>query len=56
MHQTGGGRSVMGKGKEPKPSRADIRHWNKTKDKPLEAFCPACKVWYPQSSNAHAGH
>lgn len=41
---------------EPKPSRADIRHWNRTKDKPPEAFCPKCAVWYPSSSDAHAGH
>jgi len=41
---------------EPKPTRADIRHWNKTKDKPLEAYCTKCEVFYPQTSNAHAGH
>lgn len=41
---------------EPKPTRRDIWHWNRTQNTPTEAFCPKCAVWYPSNSNAHAGH
>lgn len=56
LHPSGGW-SVMGDKKpEPKPTRRDIRHWNKTKDTPPDRYCPKCKCWYPGDSNAHNGH
>lgn len=47
----------MGRDKpEPKPSRADIRHWNKTQNTPPDKYCPTCREWYPGDSKAHEGH
>lgn len=28
----------------------------RTVRKTLDSFCPKCRVWYPVTSDAHAGH
>lgn len=41
---------------QPKPTRQDIRSWDRFEKTPVEHFCAKCGVWYPATSNAHAGH